>query len=489
MAPCISIAALLLLAVLAREFYCFAWLPARAHVAFARGRRAEARALMERVAGTWSVFGRKAKLETRFRLSWMYLADGDAARAADQCREILSIRLRPAAEANIHRRLADCLEAGGHQEEAAAERERAIAIVATGGDDTLTAISRAGLLEQQRQYAEAVLAYEQALEKVPASLTRQRAELKVRLALACYQAGRAEDAVRYAREALAEGPGTTMLMIAHGTAGLGLAALGRPGEAQAHREQALDIALRLGNKGAAAQYLVQLAASHLAAGELVRASQQAERAAGLSLESRRPARLLQAECLRAWGRWDEARDTMLQAREAPGPPVPSDARRSAAIIDLGLALVEIEAGRCGAALARVENARESFGADARLVLWSDALRTLALAVHGRHDEARALMDGVLLRLPDLKDDRPTQLTVIGALARAALEIGQMERSRELWREWLAESPDPVWRPQGLYCLGLVEEGLGNTLAAQHLYTEAAAGVDTYYAARARERLG
>jgi tetratricopeptide (TPR) repeat protein len=488
MAPYVFIAVILLLAVLAREFYFFAWLPARAHVAFARGRRPEAKALMERVAGTWSAFGPKAKMETRFRLSWMYLADGDAARAADQCRAILKLRLRPVVEANIRNRLADCLEAGGHAQEAAEQRERAAALVTGKGNDALTAVSRAGMLEQQGRYAEAVSAYEQALDGIPASLTRQRAELKARLALACYNAGRPDDAVRYAEEALAGGVGATMLMFAHSAAGLALSATGRSEEAERHREQALEIALKLGNHAAAAQHLVQLAASHLARGELVRASQEAERAAGLSLGSRRAARLLQAECLRAWGRWEEARDAMLQAREAPGPPVPSDARRSAAIIDLGLALVEIDAGDCEAALARVESARCDFGADTRLLLWSDAIRVLALAAGGRKDEAGPLMDDVLLRLPTLKDDRPTQLMVIGSLARAALETGDFARSRDLWREWLAESPDPVWRPQGLYCLGLAEEALGDRHSARALFQEAAAGVDTYYAARARERL-
>src|SRR5262249_40221630 len=153
----------------------------------------------------------------------------------------------PALEADIRRRLIDCLEALGRNDEAEVERANAAACVDRAPDDTLRYLTKGTLLERKHQYVEACAAFEKALLLAPVSNLPVRIECMIHLVLACFHAARPVETLRWAEEAIASGAEGKYLRIAHRMAGVACGNLGRLEESEDHCRRAYDAAAALGD--------------------------------------------------------------------------------------------------------------------------------------------------------------------------------------------------------------------------------------------------
>ncbi len=475
--------------VLLRELWFSFLLPVAAQLAMRRGDRERARRILERVIAAPSLWGERGKVEARFRLSWIYLEAKRCEDAVEQCRAILRHRLKPAIEANVRRRLADCLEAAGKLDEANAERQRAAERVAEAPDDAEKFLSQAQMLEDQGRHAEACEAFERGLALIPRWNDVARKTTMVKLALSAYNAGRPDAAIRWTEAAIALKPEPMLLMLAHSTAGLAYSTQGNLEAAEKHRQQAFLLATAAGNQDSAARFLVQLADVQMKRGKLVQAAEASEQAAGMSFKARRHARMVQAECLRLWGRLDEARETLEQASRAPGLPVPSAERHAQAVISLGLAWVTAEENQPETALNHLQQAAAELQQDEKLSLSCEATAAWVFALLNRPAEMEQKIQVVEARLPQFVHDRATQGLCYGMLARAIFELNDFERSKSYWERYLSLKPDPAFEPIGLYYLGECHRHLGDMETAKAKFQQAVRlGIDTHHTWLAQERL-
>jgi tetratricopeptide (TPR) repeat protein len=156
------------------------------------------RRYLERVVATPSLLGPTQKLFARASLAGIYLDRRQHAESAAHLGaniKTLTGLLRytglfHAREADYRRRLADCLEALGQVDEAAAERRRAEEGVERAPADTLRHLTRGKLLEGQNRHEEAYAEFQEALDLTPASQIGIRVQCMVNLVRAAYQAGR-----------------------------------------------------------------------------------------------------------------------------------------------------------------------------------------------------------------------------------------------------------------------------------------------------------
>lgn len=478
-----------LLFILLRELWLSLLLPVAAQLAMMRGDRERARRILERAIAAPSLWGERGKVDARFRLAWIYLEAKRFDDAVGQCRTILKCQLKPAVEANIRRRLADCLEAAGKLDAAHAERQQAAERVAEAPDDAEKFLSQARMLEEQGRHAEACAACERGLALIPRWNDAARKAAMVKLALSSYNAGRPDVAIQWAEEAIALKPEPLLRMLAHSTAGLAYSTQGNLETAENHRQQAFLLAAAAGNQDNAARFLVQLADVQMKRGKLVQAAEACEQAAGMSFQARRHARMVQAECLRLWGRLEEARETLEHARRAPGLPVPSAERRAQAVLSLGLAWVTAEENQPETALSHLQQAAAELQQDEKLSLPCEATAAWVLALLNRREEVEQKVAQVEARLPQFVHDRATQGLCCGMLARAIFELKDFERSKGYWERYLSLKPDPAFEPIGLYYLGECHRHLGNVAAAQAKFQQAVnAGIDTHHARLAQSRL-
>ncbi len=198
---------------LLHHFY-FVTLPRWAVKKYNRGHPERLRRYLELVAATPSLLGPTQKLFARGTLVRMYLSQGRHAEAAAQCRanldSLAGARARhtldfPALEADTRRCLADCLDGLGQTQEAEEERRLAEACVKRAPDDALRHLTQGKLLERQHRYAEACSAFEQALSYTSESDRPVRIECMSHLVLACFNAGRPVECLRWAQQVIALG--------------------------------------------------------------------------------------------------------------------------------------------------------------------------------------------------------------------------------------------------------------------------------------------
>lgn len=480
------LAGLVVLLALLREAWFHIALPALAQVARTQGQLKGARLLLARCLAEPSLFGDGSKAGQRYQLSWFCLEERLYEEAARHLRDALSHRMKPAIEANYRRRLADCLEGMGQTEAAAAERERCRELLSLAPADLDGLLSRAEELGQQRRYAEACEVYDQVLE-TPRIVDRP--SVLVRLSLASYHAGRTEEAIRRAEEALALRPEGPLRHLAHSAAAVGYSTAGRLDEAELHREQAYEVAMEAGSVDQAARYLAGLAALRMKRGNLVQALAECEQAAQMSMEARRSARMTEGECLRLWGRYDPARTAYEQARRASPLGQPAAERRMQAVIALGQTWLEADAGDAAAAGRFLEEAEPELRTDPKLSLWCRATRAWVQGLAGDHERARAALQEVEAELERGDPGRDTRQTCHDALGRAALLLGEPERARAHWEAFLAAEPEPVYVPTARYHLGLCYLHAGDAAAVHRELRQASApGVDTCWSRRAAKRL-
>lgn len=485
----IALGVAFLLAVLAREAALHVFAPAAARQLRNRGQGRQGRALLERAAAAPSLFGERARRGTRFLLAWYLMEEGEYERGAEQCRTILRRRLPRGFEAQVRQRLADCLEGGGDAGAASEERELGMARLEGGRDGPDELLARARALRQEGKHAEACDVTQQALAAMRPEPSLSRSRVLLHLALASFDAGRPADTVRFAEEALPGCSLSDMRVTAHKTAGIGYSSQGRLEEAEQHLQEAFIEARRAGMTELAASILAQLAGIRMNRGRIAEAVEAAERAAGLSLKARRQARMVESECLRLWGRHAEARTANEQARRAPGHAVPAAERRSQAILLLGLAWIEAEAGEPGAALDALHRASADLQGDVKLELYCIATAGWLMALAGRPDEARAQIEEAARRTADFADDVKTRELCLAMAGRARLALGEPAFARDAWEEYLRLEPVPVSRPTAHYHLGECHAQLGDVEAARAAWRAAVdLGIDTHFARQAKRRL-
>lgn len=501
LAEAVPLAGLAVLVVITLVFLAHRWyflvLPQRAIRKYRRANPEHLARYLERVVATPSLLGPAQKLVARGALVGIYLPQGRHAEAAAHCRANLASLARarrvadfPALEADIRRRLADCLEALGQMDEALAERRRAEDCVDRAPSDPLRHLTQGTLLERENRYAEACAAFEQALAATPESNRPVRIECMVHLVLACFDAGRPVESLDWAEQAIALGAEGRFLRVAHRMAGVACGNLGRLEEAEDHDLRAYDVASAMDDTSEMGQILGSLANIQLKRGKLVEAHEACLRAAAMDPKAVRMAIAVQSQILREWGRFEDALERLGRHDDAPNLVIPALERRIRAAVALDRSRIEAECGRADDAWVHIQEAVSELGNDAKLGLQCDAAASWIFAARGLADDSRRVADQAKARLADFERDPSTCRGVLYDLGMAAWTRGDHETGEELWSRYLDLRPDPVYRPTALYFRGECRRLQGNTPGAKADFREAVAmEIDTHYARLARRRLG
>jgi tetratricopeptide (TPR) repeat protein len=436
------------------------------------------------------------KLVARTALVGIYLTRGRHAEAAAHCRanlaELTAVRCAgnfSALEADVRRKLADCLEALGQTDEAEDERRLAETCVDQAPDDPLRHLTQGTLLQRQNRHAEACAAFEQALSLTPASNRDARIECMIHLVLACYNAGRPAESLHWAEEAIALGAQGRLLRAAHKMAGITNGNLGRLEESEDHFRRAYDVAGTEGNTGEMGQILGSLADIQRKRGKLVEANDAAFKAAAVHPEAVRMATAVQSQILRVWGRYDEALEMLRRHNQATKLVIPALERRVRAAVALDMSRIEAECGRADDAWVHIREALAELGTDAKLGLKCDAAASWVFAARGLADESLRVAGQVEARLPAFEADPSTCRGVLFDLGMAACTRGDHEAGEDCWTRYLELSPEPVYHPTALYFRGECRRHLGDTSnAATDFRAAVALDIDTHHARLARRQL-
>lgn len=475
----------------------FVVLPQRAIEKYRRSDSERLRRYLERVVATPSLLGPAQKLVARGALVGIYLPQGRHAEAAAHCRADLASLARvrkkadfPALEADIRRRLADCLEALGQTDEAEVERRRAEACISRAPDDPLRHITRGTLLEREHRYDESCAAFEEALSLTPESNRPVRIECMIHLVLANYNAGRPVESLHWSEQVIALGAEAGYLRIAHRMAGVTCGNLGRLEESEEHCLRAYDVAAAEGDAGAMAEILGSLADIQRKRGKLVEANEAALKAAAMDPKAVRMAIAVQSQVFREWGRYDEALAILGRHGQAGTLVIPAQERRIRAVCALDMSRIEAECGRAEDAWVHIQEAVAVLGDDAKLGLKCDSAASWVFAARGLIDDSRRVADQAEARLPHFDHDPSTCRGVLYDLGMAAWTRGDSEVGESCWNRYLGLKPDPVNRPTALYFRGECRLHQGNTTDARADFHDAVAmDIDTHYARLARRRFG
>ncbi len=426
------IAALLLVGAVylfLREIWFFSVLMSIGNHAAARGNRRGAIRIYERICAAPSLKGDSAQREAHYNLAWHYLHDKRTSEAIERGRLALRGKLNPAIEALYRMRLADCLEAQGDPSSAVEERRRASELVNTTKEGPAQLIALGASLKKQGRYSEAIPVYERALAKTPESFTMPRTHVMVNLALACWEAGRMNETLRWADAALALNPDLTHRTTALSMSGMALGSLGRLDEAEERHRLAYEASTAAGNADASARHLATPGEMQRRKGRMVEAIETCERAASMSIASRRTARFCEFETFLGWGRFSEAREMLEKGRGAEGFAVPAAERRIQAISSTALALLEIDEGHADRALACLDEARQELEKDEKAAVsyfsmraWAEAL----LGLKGESLESARHATGLAAQIPD---SRNSLLIYNRNLGCAALAVGDPNAAR------------------------------------------------------------
>ena len=137
------------------------------------------------------------------------------------------------------------------------------------------------------------------------------------LVLACFNAGRPVDSLKWAKESIASGARGRHLRTAHRMAGVACGNLGRLDESEDHIRRAYDVAAAEADTGEMGQILGALADVQRKRGKLVEANEACQKAAAVDPGAVRMALAVQSQILSEWGRFDDAIATLSRYAAAP----------------------------------------------------------------------------------------------------------------------------------------------------------------------------
>ena len=288
-------------------------LPRRAIKKYSDSDPERLRRYLERVLAMPSLLGSSVKLVAHTQLVGIYLVRGQHAEAAAHCRAVLTTLagLRSsdrdgALEADTRRRLADCLEALGQNDEAEEERRLAQEELRLAPADTPRHLTKGMFLKRQHRYEEAYREYHKVLELTPPSNVSIRIDCMIHLMLAAYHAGWPTDCLCWAEEAIALGATGKHFVSAHKMAAVACGNLGRLEESEEHYRKAYDALASAKKTPKMAEALGSLANCLRKRGKLIEANETCIKAAALDPKGRRMSLAVQSQILREWGRYDEA---------------------------------------------------------------------------------------------------------------------------------------------------------------------------------------
>ncbi len=449
------------------------------------------------IIATPSLLGNELKISARYRLAQLHLADREYAAAAEQHKIILDIlarrsstdKARPALEADVRRRYADCLEGLGDRYGALSERQRVAQCLASKGANPLALLTSGRLLAQEGRHSEAYENYARALHLIPPRKADARAEVLVEMATASFHAGRPEQAIEAAESALDCNPKPALRILAHSMAGVGYSTQGNITESERHRTTALDLATASGNKEQVAHVLAQLANIERKRGNLAEAIDLARKAGAMTAGAKRQSDLIEAESQRLRGDYPAARQCMQSAQQGKPYAKPSDQRRMQGVFLLGSAWIELEAQEPQTALDFLQQAAALFPEDGKLSVWCQISVVNALTMLGHSEPMQQTLNWVEAKLPEFANDRETQMNAATMRARVAFMQADYARSLSLWEAYLALKPDPVEQPKGWYHIGECHFQMKDWQRAQEAYARSVGfGFDTAYVRKSQQRL-
>jgi tetratricopeptide (TPR) repeat protein len=474
----------------------FAFLPQRAIKKYSDSDPERLRRYLKRVLATPSLLGSSMKIVPHTGLVGIYLLGGKHAEAAAHCRAVLTALAGSrnpgrygALEADTRRRLADCLEALGQNDEAEEERRLAQEELRLAPADALRHLTKGTLLERQHRYEEAYREHHKALELTPPSNVPVRIDCMMHLVLSAFNAGRPTDCLRWAEEVIALDATGRSLVSAHKMAAVACGNLSRLDESEQHFRKAYDALASAKKTPEMAQTLGSLADCLRKRGKLIEANQTCIKAAAMDPKGRRMSLAVQSQILRAWGRYDEALAIFAGYKDAGQLVIPHHERRVIAVWSLDTARIEAECGRADAAWSHIQEALAVLRKDAKLGLGCEAVCCWVLAVRGLADESQRISSEVEARLGDFELDPKTCRGVLHDLGMAACARGDHHAGIDCWTRYLGLSPDPVHQPTAFYERGECHRQLGQLTEARNDYRAAVAmNLDTHHARLAQQRL-
>ncbi len=481
--------------LLALDLLVFVLAPLWAQGMAKRGQTARAVRLLAGVVRLPSAGGDGIKLSARYTLGLYLSNERRFADAVVQWQSLLAQDLPSSGagvhglEADVRRRLADCLEALGQTGEADGERERARGSLAGSMSTPLTLLSQGKLLKEQRKYAEAYAAFEQGLALVKPKDKPQQVEFMAQLMLAAFDNGRPDLTVQWAERAIENGASGVVGGVCHRMAGVGYSEQGNLERTEQCYQTGLLSAVSAGDTKGEKETRVMLASVLHKRGKLMEAMQECRAIIEAGPTQGRAEYTTLAECLRDLGRFDEALDMMRQAQKAPGYAVPAQESRMQAIYGLGMAWIASTAERPGEALAFLRHAAGELSRDEKLGVWVSAAGARIHAQLEQREDSESLAQAVLRALPKFASDRATLKLTYSNLARAAYSLGDWTRSQELWTLYFAQEPYPSGLPMGYYYQGECALALGDLDGARAAFQEAqTVNPEMYYARLACLRL-
>ncbi len=459
-----------------------------------RGRQLDgSRRRLRRVIATPSIYGQEFKLLARYKLARAHFFAGDYAGAEAEYRNMLAVLPgtgvhRPGLEADYRRGLADCLEALGRMDEAQGERTAAERWVKEAPASALVELAAGRLCKREGDYESAIAHFESALLSVGRD-ARRRAEPLAELAICHYSAGRPDESIRYAEEALECRPSYGTRLAMHRMAAISRRAQGRFEEADERAGRALEISTGESDSHGAGSAILCLARTSAARGDHRGAIDLADKAASLHASLGGEALGVRAACLVQLGDFDAARDAYREAHRAAEFAGAGVERVLHCELTLSEAWVDLTEEKAEEGLRRAESALGAANGRLRLEVVAHMAVAAANSMLGRHDEAGEWMALAEAAAPRLEGDRTMQALFCQMRAIAAYNRSDWAGAEVHFERFLQTPCDPAHAPTGWYFIGECRRNLGDAAGAGEAYRKAVdPGIETYDARRAAARL-
>ena len=357
-----------------------------------------------------------------------------------------------------------------------------------GPEDYFDWLAWGKLLDKLNRYQEAAAAYERALESNLPEDMNSRDNLLIRVVLAKFNAGRSEETLRWAEEAIAQCTSEKSRYSAYRMAGVAAANLGRLDEAEHHRQHAYNLAREEGDAKKMSDCLASLADLHRLRGDLDTAEALCLKAESLGPDSTREVILTFAGVLRDRGQLSEALEGLEEAHNCGVMASSYFERRMQAVFRLWMAIYKLELGRPSEAALDLGVAEAEFLTDPKLGLISEAARIRLLAHQGERAQAVERAESLLTRLDERAIGSSTRLDCLELLGQSLFDMGEYERDEHFWKEFLSGTHPPIAEPTGHYYLGECRWNLGDPTGALEEFRRATApGIDSHHARLAEQR--